>query len=215
ARTRAHRGAARAGRPDRSRRAAHEDLLGRDEAPPRPRERPRPQSRRAVSRRAHDGPRPGLADDDLGGGAADQRRRRDDLPDHPVPRGGRPALRPPRDHRRRRIVAEGAPEELKAEMGHDVVTVSLDGADHAATEAALCELPGLERVAAEPNALALYIENDATAIAEIVRCLDSESITVGAISVARPSLDDVFLKATGRRLEGSGDDGEETQEGER
>ncbi|HXD55395.1 MAG TPA: ATP-binding cassette domain-containing protein [Solirubrobacteraceae bacterium] len=114
-----------------------------------------------------------------------------------------------------RIVAEGAPEELKAEMGHDVVTVSLDGADHAATEAALCELPGLERVAAEPNALALYIENGATAIAEIVRCLDSESITVGAISVARPSLDDVFLKATGRRLEGSGDDGEETQEGER
>jgi hypothetical protein len=32
--------------------------------------------------------------------------------------------------------------------------------------------------------------------------LDSDRIRVGAIAVARPSLDDVFLKATGRRLEG-------------
>src|SRR3954447_19092829 len=50
-----------------------------------------------------------------------------------------------------RIVAEGTPEQLKAGMGHDVVTVSLDGADIAATEAALAGLPGLERVVAEPD----------------------------------------------------------------
>jgi len=35
-----------------------------------------------------------------------------------------------------------------------------------------------------------------------VRRIDSAGITVGAISIARPSLDDVFLQATGRRLEG-------------
>jgi ABC-2 type transport system ATP-binding protein len=102
-----------------------------------------------------------------------------------------------------RIVAEGTPEELKAELGHDVVTVALSGADPAATEAALRELSGLERIVPEPDAMALYIENGAVAIAEIVRRLDAEQIVVGAISVARPSLDDVFLKATGRRLEGS------------
>ena len=43
-----------------------------------------------------------------------------------------------------RIVAEGTPEELKAEMGHDVVSVSLAGADPAATEAALAGLQGLD-----------------------------------------------------------------------
>jgi ABC-2 type transport system ATP-binding protein len=101
-----------------------------------------------------------------------------------------------------RIAIEGTPEQLKAEMGHDVVSVSLDGADPTATEAALTGLPGLERVVPEPDALALYVEDGANSIAEIVRRLDSDRIRVGAIAVARPSLDDVFLKATGRRLEG-------------
>jgi ABC-2 type transport system ATP-binding protein len=111
-----------------------------------------------------------------------------------------------------RIVAEGTPEELKAEMGHDVVSVALDGADQGATEAALAGLSGTERIVAEPDALALYIENGAAAIAEIVRRLDGQGITVGAISVARPSLDDVFLNATGRRLEGADADGAENEE---
>src|SRR5205085_12317170 len=101
-----------------------------------------------------------------------------------------------------RIVAEGTPEQLKAEMGHDVVSVSLNGSEPAETEAALSGLPGLERVVAEPGALALYLEDGASSIAEIVRRLDRDRIQVGGISVARPSLDDVFLKATGRRLEG-------------
>jgi ABC-type multidrug transport system ATPase subunit len=63
-------------------------------------------------------------------------------------------------------------------------------------------LPGLERVVAEPEALALYVEDGASSIAEIVRRLDRDGIRVGAITVSRPTLDDVFLSATGRRLEG-------------
>ena len=109
-----------------------------------------------------------------------------------------------------RIVAEGTPEQLKAEMGHDVVSVSLNGADPTATEAALAGLPGLERVVAEPGALALYVEDGGSSIAEIVRRLDRDRLEVGAISVARPSLDDVFLHATGRRLEG--DTGQEHEQ---
>ncbi len=112
------------------------------------------------------------------------------------------------------IVAEGTPEELKAEMGHDVVTVALGGADQASTEAALQGLLGLASIVPERDGLALYIDNGAAAIAEIVRRLDGESITVGPISVARPSLDDVFLKATGRRLEGAEQDDHEEQEQE-
>jgi ABC-2 type transport system ATP-binding protein len=102
-----------------------------------------------------------------------------------------------------RLVAEGTPEQLKGAMGHDVVTVSLNGADASATETALAGLEGLERVVAQPEALALYVEDGAGLIAEIVRRLDRDSLRVGAIAVARPSLDDVFLNATGRRLEGA------------
>lgn len=88
-------------------------------------------------------------------------------------------------------------------MGHDVVRLTLDGADARATEAAVGGLPGLERVVAEADALALYLEDGAGSIAEIVRRLDGQQIRVGAIAVSRPSLDDVFLQATGRRLEGA------------
>ncbi len=108
------------------------------------------------------------------------------------------------------IVAEGTPEELKSQLGHDVVSVALDGADIDATKAAIGELDGLERVVAERDTLALYLEDGPGSIAEIVRRLDGRQIRVGAISVARPSLDDVFLQATGRRLEGQ----EESRDGE-
>jgi ABC-2 type transport system ATP-binding protein len=110
-----------------------------------------------------------------------------------------------------RIIAEGTPEELKAQMGHDVVSVSLAAADMAATEAALAGLPALERVVAAEDALALYVEDGAGQVAEIVRRLEHEQIRIGAINVARPSLDDVFLLATGRRLEGrkANDDAQE------
>jgi ABC-2 type transport system ATP-binding protein len=101
------------------------------------------------------------------------------------------------------IVAAGTPAELKAQMGHDVVTLAVDGADAAATEGAVRGLAGLERVVAEPEGLALYVEDGAGSIVEIVRLLEAEGIRVGAITVSRPSLDDVFLQATGRRLEGA------------
>ncbi|MFL5841816.1 MAG: ATP-binding cassette domain-containing protein [Thermoleophilaceae bacterium] len=104
------------------------------------------------------------------------------------------------------IVAEGTPERLKAQMGHDVVTLALDGAEASATEIAVGDLPGLERVVAEADGLALYVEDGPGSIAEIVRRLDRESIRVGAITASRPSLDDVFLQATGRRLEGAAEE---------
>jgi ABC-2 type transport system ATP-binding protein len=82
------------------------------------------------------------------------------------------------------------------------VSVSLEGANPSAAEAALDGLPGLERIVTEPDALAVYVEDGAGSIAEIVRRLERDQIPIGAISVSRPTLDDVFLHATGRRLEG-------------
>jgi ABC-2 type transport system ATP-binding protein len=111
------------------------------------------------------------------------------------------------------IVAEGTPEALKGEIGNDVVTVTLRRADPEATRKAIGDLPGLDHVVDEDGALALFVEDGATSIAEIVRRLDAAKVEVGAISMSRPSLDDVFLEATGRRLEGA-DAGAEDQSGE-
>jgi ABC-2 type transport system ATP-binding protein len=84
-----------------------------------------------------------------------------------------------------------------------VVSLSLDGAAATAAESALTGLAGLERtVVVDPDALAVYVEDGAGSVAEIVRLLDRHGIGTAGIAVARPSLDDVFLQATGRRLEG-------------
>jgi ABC-2 type transport system ATP-binding protein len=110
------------------------------------------------------------------------------------------------------IVAEGSPETLKANIGRDVVSVALEGSDAVTTEAAIGDLPGLDHIVHEEDALALYVKDGAASIGEIVRRLDDAGVPVGAISVASPSLDDVFLEATGRRLEGGAAD--EAEEGE-
>ena len=111
------------------------------------------------------------------------------------------------------LVAQGTPESLKAEIGKDVVTVQLRGSDPERTREVIGELPGLDRVIVEQNELALLVEDGASSIAEIVRRLDSANVEVGAISVSRPSLDDVFLEATGRRLEGAQQEQEHPDEG--
>ena len=96
------------GRADRARRADRRGrpqgrrLLGRHEAAAGPRAGARPQPARALPRRADDRPGPVVARRPVGRGRpARARGRRDRLPHHPVPRGGRRAGRPRRDHRRR------------------------------------------------------------------------------------------------------------------
>jgi ABC-2 type transport system ATP-binding protein len=110
------------------------------------------------------------------------------------------------------LVVQGTPETLKAEIGKDVVSVELHGADAERTREVIGELPGLDRVIVEQNELALFVEDGASSIAEIVRRLDAAGVEVGAISVSRPSLDDVFLEATGRRLEGAQQEHEHVDE---
>ena len=96
----------------------------------------------AVPRRADDRARPGEPADGLGRGAAHQRARHDRVPHHAVPRGGRPALRPAGDHRRR-------PDRARGHAGRS----------------------------------------------------SRPSCASGAASTSDPTLDDVFLDATGRTRE--------------
>src|SRR4051812_1759975 len=65
------------------------------------------------------------------------------------------------------IVTEGTPQELKARMGHDVVSVALEGVDCPRAEGAMQGLPGLERIVTEADALAVYVLDGAGSIPEI------------------------------------------------
>ena len=85
-------------------------VLGRDEAPARPRAGARPPAARAVPRRADDRARPPEPHRAVGGGgAAREGGGNDGLPHHPVPGGGRRHGRPGRDHRPRRDRGRGHP----------------------------------------------------------------------------------------------------------
>ncbi len=108
---------------------------------------------------------------------------------------------------RGRVVVEGAPEELKRELRGDSVTVELDGPDAPGSVAAVSALPGVHDVAPEGRRLHLRVERGPEAVPVILGALDTAGIGVSAVTVSRPSLDDVYLHYTGREF--GADDAEE------
>ncbi len=105
-----------------------------------------------------------------------------------------------------RIVAEGTPAELKAQIGRP--TVEVIPRDGAGTDAIRRTLERFGRPTdGSPNAVAIRLESSAD-LADIVRALDADGLEVEHLQLHAPSLDDVFLAKTGRKLEGA----EEEQE---
>jgi ABC-2 type transport system ATP-binding protein len=102
-----------------------------------------------------------------------------------------------------RIVAEGSPEELKASIGADIVTVGVPAHQIERAEKALATLEGLKEIQSHGQGLTLFVHDGSGAVVRVVRLLDKANITVGSITVSSPTLDEVFLRLTGSRLEGA------------
>ena len=103
-----------------------------------------------------------------------------------------------------RIVAEGTPRQLKAEIGRATVEVVPE------TPADLDRLRPLLRrfgdeTAARPGAFAVQLNGNGE-LPDVVRALDTENMSAAEINLHQPTLDDVFLAKTGRKLEGAEDD---------
>src|SRR3954447_8191493 len=98
-----------------------------------------------------------------------------------------------------RIVAEGTPEELKAQIGRpSVEAVPADRAERDAVAAVLARF-GAE-VPAPPGTAAVRLEAGEDLVG-VVRALDGEGLRVADLQLHQPSLDDVFLAKTGHKLE--------------
>jgi ABC-2 type transport system ATP-binding protein len=101
------------------------------------------------------------------------------------------------------IVAEGTPEELKRRVAGDVVTIGLathNGAVHQAEQLLNGQQFVRELEPAGDGKICLYVERGEEALPQILRALDGAGLGLAAISLARPTLDDVFLRQTGRSL---------------
>ncbi|HEY2273221.1 MAG TPA: ATP-binding cassette domain-containing protein [Jatrophihabitantaceae bacterium] len=103
-----------------------------------------------------------------------------------------------------RIVVEGTPEELKSELRGDTVHIELDSvADNEAPVAVgvLGSVPGLRDVVADGVRLRARADSGARAVPAVLAALDGAGLGVAAVTVARPSLDDVYLRYAGRTFE--------------
>ena len=103
-----------------------------------------------------------------------------------------------------KIVAEGTPSELKAEIGRKTVeAIPQDPHDRERLAGVLHRFG--EQTAASAGRVAAQLAEGAGDLAEIVRALDAEGIGVADLRLHSPTLDDVFLAKTGRSLEGAAD----------
>jgi ABC-2 type transport system ATP-binding protein len=100
---------------------------------------------------------------------------------------------------RGRIVAEGTPDELKAELEGDTIQVELaELDDDAAARLALEDVAGVGRPSLDGRTLRARARNGAVAIPAVLAAFDAHDVKVASVTLARPSLDDVYLRHAGR-----------------
>jgi ABC-2 type transport system ATP-binding protein len=111
---------------------------------------------------------------------------------------------------RGRIVAEGTPEALKAEIGRpSVEAIPQDPAELPRMKDVLSRFG--ESVAGSVKGASVRLSGGDAQLAEVVRALDAGSIEIQELQLHTPTLDDVFLAKTGRSLEGEADAGPEPE----
>jgi ABC-2 type transport system ATP-binding protein len=104
---------------------------------------------------------------------------------------------------RGRIVAEGTPASLKAEVGKPHIEIGLlDGAADQAER--VCKAFGRPLPAKDGKVL-VELERGAADVAGVVRALDEAGLAVESLELVEPTLDDVFVAKTGEHLEEEAD----------
>jgi ABC-2 type transport system ATP-binding protein len=99
------------------------------------------------------------------------------------------------------IVALGTTLELKRQIGAESITMEFGNEkDTEKAKGLFGSLQFVQKIYNQENKLYLFVKDGESLIAEVLRVLDKEKITIQTIGLSRPSLDDVFLQKTGRSL---------------
>jgi ABC-2 type transport system ATP-binding protein len=100
---------------------------------------------------------------------------------------------------RGRVVAEGTPDSLKGELSGDAIQVDLAHVvEEARVRAALAGIPALTEIAVEGTTLRARAERGGSVVPGMITSLETAGARVASVRVTRPSLDDVYLRHTGR-----------------
>jgi len=99
-----------------------------------------------------------------------------------------------------KIVASGTPSELKRQVGADTITVSVAPEIKAKATDVLKSMRSVREVIESDGGITAYAQEAGSIIADIVRTFDEKGVNLKSISFSQPTLDDVFLEHTGRRI---------------
>ena len=100
---------------------------------------------------------------------------------------------------RGRVVVEGTPDSLKAELHGDAIHIVLDGPDRGASAASvLSRIDGLTDAVVDGPRVSARADHAAARVPAVLSALELAGMAVATVTVARPSLDDVYLRHTGR-----------------
>jgi ABC-2 type transport system ATP-binding protein len=102
---------------------------------------------------------------------------------------------------RGRVVARGTPDQLKRELRGDAIHVDLEADYNGTVSRALTGLANVRDVALDGRTLRARADDGGKAVPAVLQALESHGVGVVSVRVARPSLDDVYLKYTGRTFD--------------
>jgi len=99
-----------------------------------------------------------------------------------------------------KLIANGSPSELKAAMGGDTIALTLDASVRARAKEILRTINGISDIFDSDAGVTVYTESGGEKAVDVVTTLDRNGIRPSFLSISSPTLDDVFLKHTGRRI---------------
>ncbi len=100
-----------------------------------------------------------------------------------------------------RVVVDGTPEELKGELRGDTITIELaDLGDESRARTVLGRVDGLRDVVIDQRLVRARVDAGARAVPLLLTAFEHEGVAVTSVAVARPSLDDVYLRHVGHSI---------------
>jgi ABC-2 type transport system ATP-binding protein len=106
-----------------------------------------------------------------------------------------------------RVVAEGSPEQLKADLRGDAIQLELAAPEsNGRVPAALARIDGVRDVVLAGAEVRARADSGPARVPAVLAALDAAGVEVATVSVARPSLDDVYLRYAGRSFQDADDE---------
>jgi len=101
-----------------------------------------------------------------------------------------------------RVIAEGTADQLKANMAADFIDITIANPQQTAQASQLLQPLSDESPQTDEQRghVSIAVESGAQSIAEVVRLLDAQSVSIAELNLRRPSLNDVFLSITGHKI---------------